>query len=146
MSVRLTRRRLSVAAAMRVLAGPGLGGVVVFAGRVRPDRTPAGRVTKLEYEADPALARLALADLERTAQRRFGAVRVVLWHRLGTLKVGEVSVLVGAACGHRSAAFDAARYLIEELKRSVPIWKTERARPARRPRRPPYRRRERASG
>ena len=75
-----------------------------------------------------------LRTLERSVRRRFGARRVVLWHRVGRLRVGEVSVIVGAAYAHRAEAFAAARYLIEELKAVVPIWKTERARPARRPR------------
>jgi molybdopterin synthase catalytic subunit len=131
-SVRLTRRPLSMAAAMRVLEGPGLGGVAVFAGRVRPDRVGRGRVVALEYEAHRILALRALTALERTARRRFGAERVVLWHRLGDVPVDEISVIVGAATGHRAAAFAAARYLIERLKAEVPIWKTERARPARR--------------
>lgn len=137
MSVRLRDRRLSSAAAMRVLEGPGLGGVVLFAGRVRPDRVEGGRVEALDYEAHPAPARAQLRALERTARLRFGAERVVLWHRVGRVKVGEVSVLAGAACGHRSAAFEATRFLIEELKRSVPIWKTARVRPGRRARRRP---------
>ena len=134
MTVRLTARPLSVATAMRALEGPGSGGVVIFAGRVRPDRTRAGPVVALEYEAHgpPALARLRL--LERAARRRFGARRIVLWHRVGRLRVGEVSVIVGTACAHRAEAFASARYLIEELKAVVPIWKTARARPARRPR------------
>ena len=119
---------------MRQLSGPELGGVVVFAGRVRPDRTPGGRVVHLDYEAHRSLALGALSELATTARRRFGAERVVLWHRLGPVPVGEVSVIVGAATGHRAAAFTAARYLIEQLKRSVPIWKVERARPGRRPR------------
>ncbi|MGD0249923.1 MAG: molybdenum cofactor biosynthesis protein MoaE [Thermoplasmata archaeon] len=146
MSVRLTTRTLSVAGAMRALEGVGVGGVVLFAGRVRPDRTADGPVIALEYEAHgpPALARLR--GLEREAHRRFGARRVVLWHRVGRLRVGEVSVIVGAACPHRAEAFAAARYLIEELKAVVPIWKTERARPARRPRPRPARRAARSSG
>jgi molybdopterin synthase catalytic subunit len=133
-SVQLTSHPLSVAAAMAALEGPGAGGVVIFAGRVRPDRTRSGPVVALEYEAHgpPALARLR--TLERSARRRFATRRVVLWHRVGRLRVGEVSVIVGAACAHRAEAFAAARYLIEELKAVVPIWKTERARPARRPR------------
>jgi len=137
MGVRLTRRPLLIAAAMKDLRGRHLGGVVLFAGRVRPDRSKDGRVTALDYEAHPAVARRELDRIERTARRRFAADRVVLWHRLGRVRVGEVSVIVGAACGHRGAAFDAARYLIEELKVTVPIWKTERGRPARRPRRRP---------
>ena len=140
MSVRLSDRPLSSTAAMRALEGPGLGGVVLFAGRVRPDRIHGSRVEALEYEAHLVPAREQLAALERTARLRFGAERVVLWHRVGRVKVGEVSVLVGAACGHRAAAFEATRFLIEELKTSVPIWKTARVRSERRrPRRPAQR-------
>jgi molybdopterin synthase catalytic subunit len=136
MSVRLARGALSIAAAMSALDGQDLGGVVLFAGRVRSDRVGGGRVHALFYEADAALAAQALEGLERSARRRFGARRVVLWHRLGVVPVGQVSVIVGAACGHRAQAFEAARFLIEELKSSVPIWKSDRARPARpRPRR-----------
>jgi molybdopterin synthase catalytic subunit len=139
-SVRLSDTPLSSTAAMRALEGPGLGGVVLFAGRVRPDRVEGGRVEALDYEAHLVPARQQLAALERTARLRFGAERVVLWHRVGRVKVGEVSVLVGAACGHRAAAFEATRFLIEELKTSVPIWKTARARSGRRPPRRPDRR------
>ena len=140
MSVRLTSRRLSLAAAWRELEGPGLGGVTVFVGRVRPDATPSGPVVALDYEADPPLARRRLAEIEAIARRRYGADRTVLWHRIGRVPVDEASVIAGAACGHRAESFAAARFLIEELKRSVPIWKRERARPSRRPRRPPGRR------
>lgn len=146
MTVRLTRRPLSVTAALASLAGRELGAVVVFAGRVRPDRVAGGRVTRLDYEVDVPIARRELGRLEAGARRRFGAQEVVLWHRLGPVRVGEISVVTGVACGHRAPAFAAARYLIEELKHSVPIWKTERARPSRRPRRPPSRRPARSSG
>ena len=134
MSVRLTRAPLSVPAAMRLLGGDRWGGVVMFVGRVRPDPMPRGRVAALEYEAHRAVALAALSELERAARRRYGAGRVVLWHRLGPVPVGEPSVIVGVATGHRAPAFAAARYLIEQLKRKVPIWKTDRAQPARRQR------------
>ncbi len=146
MSVRLSGRALSIPAAARALEASGAGGVAFFAGRVRPDRTPEGTVVALDYEADPPMALRALRDLEREAVRRFGARAVVAWHRVGRVRVGEVAVIVGAACGHRAEAFDATRYLIEELKRTVPIWKAVRARPARRPRRSPGRRAGRSSG
>ncbi len=146
MPVRLTTRRLSMAEAMRVLARPGLGGIALFAGCVRPDPGPGGRVVALDYEAHGPLAVGALRALEREAVRRFGPGRFVLWHRLGRLPVGEVSVIVGAACGHRAEAFSAARFLIERLKVTVPIWKTERARPGRRPRRSRARRAGRSAG
>jgi len=140
MTTRLSSRPLSIAAALRELEGPGLGGLVVFTGHVRPDRTRNGRVESLVYEVDlrPALARLK--TIERTARRRFGSDRVVIWHRVGRVRVGEISVVVGAAHGHRAPAFAAARYLIEEVKATVPLWKTERARRARRPPRPRGRR------
>jgi molybdopterin synthase catalytic subunit len=131
-SLRLTRRPLSVPAAMEALEGPGLGGVVLFAGRVRPDATRRGRVVALEYEAHRTLARVVLAELERKVHRRYGAERVVLWHRLGSVPVGQVSVVVGVATVHRTEAFAAARFLIDQLKARAPIWKTERVQPARR--------------
>lgn len=137
MSVRLTHRPLSFSAAIGALERPGLGGIVVFAGRVRADRSPRGSVTALEYEAHRPLALRALGELERTARARFGAERVVLWHRLGTVPVDEVSVIVGAAAPHRAEAFAATRFLIERLKATAPIWKTEQGRRGRRPRRLP---------
>ena len=146
MSVRLGRARLSIAAAERELRrGPG-GGVALFAGRVRADRLGRARVTALDYEADRAPALVRLGSLEREARRRFGARAVVLWHRLGRVPVGEVSVVVGATCAHRDAAFRAARHLIERLKVEVPIWKAERARPSRRRRGPPRRPGRRSAG
>lgn len=145
MVVRLTSRRLSWSAAVRALEGPALGGVVLFAGRVRPDLRGSRRVTALFYETHGALARRRLLEIERRARRRFGARRVVLWHRFGRVPAGEVSVIVGAACGHRAQAFAAARYLIEEVKASAPIWKTERGPRVRRPRRPLSRPSERSA-
>ena len=146
MSVRLSARPLSVPAAYRELEGPDLGGVAVFVGRVRPDRRPGGPVVALDYEVDRAIALGRLAAIARRAERTWGARRTVLWHRVGRVPVGGVAVIVGAAAGHRDPAFRAARFLIEELKRTVPIWKAERARPARRPRPRPGRPGGRSSG
>ncbi len=139
MSVRLGPRALSLARAYAELTGPGLGGIVLFAGRVRPDRVAGARVRALDYEVDRTVALERLRAIETTARRRFGAERTVLWHRSGSVAAGEVAVIVGAACAHRDPAFRAARYLIEELKRSVPIWKEVLAPPARRRRRRPAR-------
>jgi molybdopterin synthase catalytic subunit len=144
-SVRVDRRPLSVARAYDHLGGPSAGGVTVFVGRVRPDRTGGGVVHALFYEAHVGPARAALTALERTARQRFGLTGVVVWHRLGTLPVGTASVIVGAAAPHRDASFRAARFLIERLKSDVPIWKTDRARPVRRRRGPPGRHRGRSA-
>lgn len=143
MTVLLVRRPISVGAAYRALGDPRCGGVVVFAGRVRPDVGRRGRVARLRYEADLTMARAALERIERLARARFGARQVVLWHRFGPVPVGAVSVIVGVAAPHRREAFVASRYLIDALKRSAPIWKTELGRSGRRRRgrraRPPAR-------
>lgn len=130
--IRLTRRRLSMARAYRSLPDPKSGGVVLFAGRVRPDRGRGGPIVALDYEADPTMAVRELEALERTARSRFHARQVILWHRLGRVPVGEPSVIVGVAAAHRAEAFEAARFLIDELKERVPIWKSSRAPPGRR--------------
>jgi molybdopterin synthase catalytic subunit len=133
-AVRLTARPLDPGQAVRALELPEAGGAVVFVGRVRPDRSSAGVVDALFYEADRPMALRAMTDLARRAERSPGVQRVVVWHRLGILPVGAVAVVVGAAATHRAEAFRTARSLIDRVKTEVPIWKTDRARPARPPR------------
>ena len=146
MRIRLSRRALDPARAYRELAVRGAGGIVVFVGRVRPDRTNGRIVEALDYEADRPMALRAMEALARRVERSRGIQKVVVWHRVGTLPVGAAAVVVGAAAGHRDEAFRAARTLIERVKRDVPIWKTDRARPVRPPRRRPGRRAGRSSG
>jgi molybdopterin synthase catalytic subunit len=99
------------------------GGVVTFVGAVRNHH--AGRtVLRLEYNAYGPMADAEFAKVIAEAEARWPA-RVAAEHRIGTLEVGEVAVVVVAAAAHRDAAFDACRYVIEELKRRVPIWKRE---------------------
>jgi molybdopterin synthase catalytic subunit len=131
-SVRLTSGRLSIARAYATLADPKSGGVVLFVGRVRPDRRRGGEVSSLFYEAHTTVAESAMTALEAAARRRPGVRQVLLWHRTGDVPVGEPSVIVGVGAAHRAEAFEACRSLIDELKSTVPIWKTDRARPARR--------------
>jgi molybdopterin synthase catalytic subunit len=145
----ITDRPLSIREAARHLDDGESGGVVLFVGRVRPDRSGNRRVVALDYEADRKLALAQLRKLEKEARRRFGARRVFVIHRVGRLRVGIPSVMIGVAAPHRAEAFAAARFLIEELKREVPIWKSDRwgrARAARPPRRPLRPRRGRSRG
>jgi molybdopterin synthase catalytic subunit len=111
----------------RVLAaveGPGEGGVVLFVGRVRD--TARGRgVSRLDYEAYPAMAHSEMERLAREARAEHGAARVALVHRTGRLEVGEVAVAIAVAAPHRAQAFEACRWLIDALKQRVPIWKKE---------------------
>jgi molybdopterin synthase catalytic subunit len=103
---------------------PDCGAVVTFLGTVR-DLTDGKVTTSLEYEAHPALAEKALADIEAEARQRWAIGEVALVHRLGHLDIGEVSVAVAVSCPHRAEAFEACRYIIERLKQQVPIWKKE---------------------
>ena len=119
---------------------------MLFAGRVRGERSRGTEVVALDYEVHEAPALRILRELDREARRQFGVVRTVLWHRVGRVRAGEISVIVGAAAGHRAPAFAAARFLIDRLKKTVPIWKAERARSARRPPRRPRPRGGRSSG
>ena len=99
------------------------GAIVTFVGVVR-DVANGRRVTGLDYSAYEPMAARELEAIVREAESRWGA-RIVAAHRTGTLGVGDVAVAIAAGHGHRAEAFDACRYVIEEVKRRVPIWKRE---------------------
>ncbi|GMV28882.1 MAG: hypothetical protein AMXMBFR59_10070 [Rhodanobacteraceae bacterium] len=121
--------RLSDDALDPVVLGRGLvsasaGACVSFEGWVR-DRNDGKPVLKLAYQA---YAPLALAEGERIvaeAMAQFAIERVVCAHRVGELAIGDLAVWVGVSAAHRDAAFAACRYVIDEIKRRVPIWKNE---------------------
>jgi molybdopterin synthase catalytic subunit len=105
---------------------PGCGAVVTFCGTARDHAGDRTGVHLLEYEAYeeqvvPALERVADACFRRHPDLG----RLVLWHRTGALAVGDVAVVVAASTPHREAAFDAARWAIDEVKATAPIWKRE---------------------
>ena len=100
------------------------GGVVIFEGVVRAQSRGKG-VRALVYEAYGSMAQRQLEQLAEEARRRWPINEVAIVHRVGTLEVGETSVVIAVSSGHRAEAFDACRWLIDELKRTVPIWKKE---------------------
>jgi len=100
------------------------GAVCVFDGIVR-DNTRGRRTLYLDYEAYREMALAQMHRLADEAVAKFGVREVALVHRLGRLQVGETSVLIAVASAHRAAAFDACRWLIDTLKKTVPIWKRE---------------------
>jgi len=100
------------------------GAVVVFDGIVR-NHTRNRQTLYLDYEAYEEMALKQMDSLSRDALSRFGVRHVTLVHRLGRLNVGETSVLIVVASAHRAQAFDACRWLIDTLKKTVPIWKKE---------------------
>lgn len=114
---------LSISEVTDAVADPAAGGVAVFVGAVR-DHDEGKSVDRLNYTAHPTAA----AELERVtslAAQRFPVVAVAAVHRLGDLQIGDLAVVVAASSAHRDDAFDAARWLIDELKRVVPIWKEQ---------------------
>ena len=99
------------------------GGVAAFLGRVRDHHGGRG-VLRLEYSAYGPMAEEQCARIVAEAEARW-PVRVALEHRVGPLEIGDVAVAVAAAGAHRDEAFAACRFVIEEVKRRVPIWKKE---------------------
>jgi molybdopterin synthase catalytic subunit len=106
------------------VAAAANGAAVLFVGTVR-DHADGRSVEGLEYTAYEAMARDELARIVGEAEHRFPGTTFSVAHRLGALAPGDVSVAVAAAHAHRAPAFEAARFVIEELKARVPIWKRE---------------------
>ncbi len=100
------------------------GAALVFEGIVR-NQTRGRRTLYLEYEAYEEMALREMESLAEQALRQFQIRDVAIVHRLGRLEIGETSVLIAVASAHRAAAFEACRWLIDTLKRTVPIWKKE---------------------
>lgn len=122
--VAIVHQKIDSASVLTEIKQPEDGAVVVFEGIVR--NHSRGRCTRfLEYEGYEPMARKELESLAVQARSQYQIREVAIIHRLGRLEVGETSVLIVVAAAHRSAAFEACRWLIDTLKRTVPIWKKE---------------------
>ncbi|HWK75216.1 MAG TPA: molybdenum cofactor biosynthesis protein MoaE [Povalibacter sp.] len=108
----------------QALADPAAGGYASFEGWVR-NHNEGHEVTRLEYEAFEALAHKEGERIVTEAIARFGVISAVCVHRIGSLGIGELAVWVGVSSRHRAEAFAACRYIIDEVKHRVPIWKKE---------------------
>jgi molybdopterin synthase catalytic subunit len=115
---------IDTAAMINAAARPDCGALSVFLGTTR-DHHEGRRVQRLEYEAYAPMATQALERLEAETRARFEVALCAIVHRLGEVPLAEASVVVIVAAAHRSAAFDACRWAMDELKRTVPIWKKE---------------------
>ena len=120
----LSAEPIDVAALRAALSHDAAGGVVVFEGVVR-DHNAGRAVRGLAYQAYDALAASEGTRIVDEARARHAVEALVCVHRVGELAIGELAVWVGVSAGHRGAAFDACRYIIDEVKRRVPIWKKE---------------------
>jgi MoaE-MoaD fusion protein len=122
--VRIVREPIVTQAVLAALKRPEDGAAVVFEGVVR-DNTRGRRTLYLDYEAYDAMALKQMEGLAVEARERFAVRGISIIHRLGRLEIGETSVLVVVASAHRGAAFEACRWIIDTLKKLVPIWKKE---------------------
>jgi len=124
MSFRLSAAPLDPAALKRDLLDPRAGACVTFEGWVR-DHNYDRPVLALDYEAFAELAEREGARIIVEAREKFDVIAVACVHRVGALRIGDLAVWVGVAAAHRGAAFEACRYVIDEAKLRVPIWKKE---------------------
>ena len=120
----IVHRPIDPAALLAEVSSIADGASVLFVGTVR-DTNDGRSVTGMEYAAYEGMAARELEAILADAGSRFGTERIVVEHRVGRLALGEVSVAIAVAHPHRAQAYDASRFIIEELKRRVPIWKRE---------------------
>lgn len=126
-ATRVAVRSLSIdpAALLAEVSRPTAGAVVLFLGTARDHSPGKTGITHLEYEAYPEMVEAKLTEVVNDAVTRWDLQAVVVEHRVGMVAVGDPSVAVAVAAGHRDEAFAAGRFLIDELKSRVPIWKKE---------------------
>lgn len=119
----LTEAAIDLTQLIAAVARPDRGGVATFIGLVR-DHQDGRQVLRLEYRAYSAMAETESARIVSEAEQRW-PVAVGLRHRVGALVIGDIAVAIAVASAHRAPAFEACRYVIEEVKRRLPVWKKE---------------------
>ncbi len=120
----LTRAPIQPGELLAAVSDPALGGVVLFLGSVRRSEED-GPVVAIEYSAYEAMVGAELERILAEAGERWPAARLAAIHRVGSVPVGEPSIGIAAALPHRAEAFAACRYVIEEVKRRLPVWGRE---------------------
>ncbi|MFQ5514655.1 MAG: molybdenum cofactor biosynthesis protein MoaE [Myxococcota bacterium] len=123
-AVRVRAEPLSLNALLHEVQAAECGGVVTFTGVVR-SRSRGQDIDHLEYEAYEPMAERELESIVEQVRGRWPEVRIALAHRVGRLAIGDAAVMIAVAAPHRVEAFEACRFAIDTLKRSVPIWKKE---------------------
>ncbi|MGY4536226.1 molybdopterin synthase catalytic subunit [Mucilaginibacter sp. UYNi724] len=106
------------------IMSPESGGIDVFIGTVR-NATKGRTVLKLEFEAYKPMAIKEMRTITKEVFEQWPVQRILIHHRVGTLQIGEIPVIIAVSAAHRDAAFEACRYIIDTLKQTVPIWKKE---------------------
>ena len=126
MSIRtaIVRRAIDVAALLAEIEDTANGATVLFLGHVR-DVNDGRAVTGIEYSAYGEMAERELAAIASECASAYGIAHLAVEHRLGALALGDASIAIVVAHPHRAAAYEASRFVIEEVKRRLPVWKRE---------------------
>jgi molybdopterin synthase catalytic subunit len=121
---RVTDQPINLQELVDFVADPEAGAVATFIGTTR-NNNEGRKVLALDYEAYPEMAQKELARLGQEASEKWPICRMAIVHRLGPVQITEPSVIIAVSAAHREAAFAACRFAIEEIKKTVPIWKKE---------------------
>lgn len=121
---RVTREAIDLQELVEFVTDPEAGAIVTFIGTTR-NNNEGRKVIALDYEAYPEMAEKELARLGEEAKKRWKIQRMAIVHRIGPVQITEPSVIIAVSAAHRHDAFEACRFAIEEIKKSVPIWKKE---------------------
>jgi molybdopterin synthase catalytic subunit len=122
--VSITDQSIDIGALQRSVEDDGAGGTVLFIGTTR-DVTDGRKVVALEFEAYKPMALRELEKIVQYARKHWQVRHISVTHAVGRLAVGDPAVVVAVSAPHRDAAFEACRYIIDTLKKTVPIWKKE---------------------
>ena len=122
--IHISSTALDIPACINRIMSPESGGIDVFIGTVRK-LTDGKKVIRLEYEAYESMALKEMDKIATDAMNRWPIENILIHHRVGILNINEAAVVIAVAAPHREAAFEACRYAIDTLKKTVPIWKKE---------------------
>ena len=122
--ISIVAETINVQTILESIEDPSAGGVAMFIGTTR-NSSGGKEVLSLEYEAYQPMALKLLGEIAASAAARWAVKKISIVHRVGRIGVGEASIVIGVSSAHRNEAFEACRFLIDTIKKSVPIWKKE---------------------
>jgi len=122
--IRITNDRVNLEEVMLELEDNSAGALSIFMGNVR-NRGRSGNVSEIYYESYSKMAEQKMREIENEVQTKWEIKKLVVFHRIGNIRVGETSIIIGVSSEHRQEAFEACKYVIDNVKTRVPIWKKE---------------------
>jgi molybdopterin synthase catalytic subunit len=122
--IQLLHTPLQVEKCLKRVQHPAAGGIDIFVGTVR-DQTRGKKVVRLEFESYEPMAISEMKKIAERATEKWPIQNIAIHHRVGTLEIGEIAVIIAVSTPHRKASFEACQFAIDTLKETVPIWKKE---------------------